>query len=167
MSEPLSTFVSRYLQDRPGLEAALDHPVLLHNSSDARRTAGHMQTMSVMDVPPSGGELLVVPVRKEKENAFQRGVTVGRTGNNDLVIIGDGSISRFHAWFQRDAATGDWTLVDAGSKNGTHLNGERLPVKKPVVLPPEANLKFGSIEVRFLTPPAFLKFLEQVAIDGA
>ncbi len=69
-------------------------------------------------------ELKKVPGRP---NAFYRwsGVTVGRIDTNDIVVD-DGSVSRFHAYFQKDARTGDWHVVDAESKNGTWVGPLKL-----------------------------------------
>ena len=62
---------------------------------------------------------------------FPNMITLGRTSNNDIVVP-DVSISKFHAWFQR---LGDRVEVgDAGSKNGTAVNGETLPPRGARVL---------------------------------
>lgn len=55
---------------------------------------------------------------------------IGRDPTND-VVLGSGATSRTHAMIRRDMA-GRCFLSDAGSRNGTHLNG--LPVTEPVML---------------------------------
>ncbi len=49
--------------------------------------------------------------------------TLGRTTGNDL-LIPDGTVSRFHA--QLHFAGGAWYVEDAGSSNGTWVNGVRI-----------------------------------------
>jgi pSer/pThr/pTyr-binding forkhead associated (FHA) protein len=52
-------------------------------------------------------------------------VTVGRGASNDIALEWDTEVSRLHAELQRIG--GDWTVSDDGlSRNGTHLNGERV-----------------------------------------
>lgn len=64
------------------------------------------------------------PLRKRSgANAFTAMVTVGRAGNNDVVIQGEG-VSKFHAYFMR--VREDWTLVDAASSLGTFVEDHRL-----------------------------------------
>jgi pSer/pThr/pTyr-binding forkhead associated (FHA) protein len=56
-------------------------------------------------------------------------VTVGRAGSTDLSVDWDTEVSRLHAEFERIGA--DWTVSDDGlSRNGTHVNGERVVGKR-------------------------------------
>ena len=164
MTESLTSYVTRFLDDPTALERSLRAPVLLYEPPDDDDTENSIsqrrfKTMSGLGGPILGsGEPIIIRVRKEKDNAFLRGVTLGRTSNNDLVID-DPSVSRFHAWFQVDEA-GGWSVADAGSKNGTHLGGDRLKAKKLVPLPRDTHIRFGQIEVTFLPPKAFLKLLK-------
>jgi hypothetical protein len=64
-------------------------------------------------------------VKRSNANEFANMVTVGRAGNNDLPLDVS-SVSKFHAYFTKDPATGRWFIHDAGSSNGTWMNGERL-----------------------------------------
>jgi predicted component of type VI protein secretion system len=57
-------------------------------------------------------------------------LTVGRLGDNDLVLAADGEVSRFHALFE--SVAGGWCLRDLSSKNGTYVNGERLGGDRPL-----------------------------------
>jgi pSer/pThr/pTyr-binding forkhead associated (FHA) protein len=103
--------------------------------------------------------LSAMEVSKGKNNSFGLGVTVGRTRNNDL-FINDERISRFHAFFQiRD---GSWAISDAGSRNGTFVDGLRLDARRPHPLPARARLDFGGFRARFFLPPQFLDFLRKV-----
>ncbi len=153
--------------NRAELEGSLRWPVLLYQEAvhlnEDSQTDYRFKTMTGLGAPtPRGGEPFVLVVRKAKDNAFQRGITVGRTSNNDLVID-DPSVSRFHAWFQQHEETGAWSLADAGSKNGSQLSGNRLKPKRPTALPAEARLQFGKVDVTFLIPSAFLDLLQSHA----
>ncbi|MBA2463205.1 MAG: ATP-binding cassette domain-containing protein [Actinobacteria bacterium] len=56
--------------------------------------------------------------------ATPRGLRVGRTDENDIVID-DLLVSRHHAEL-RETKDGDYELVDLGSTNGTYVNGRRV-----------------------------------------
>ena len=51
-------------------------------------------------------------------------VVVGRSGDCDLVVDGDDSVSRHHAVLERFGRV--WQIHDLGSRNGTWVNGSRL-----------------------------------------
>jgi predicted component of type VI protein secretion system len=57
-------------------------------------------------------------------------VTVGRLVDNDVVLAGDGEVSRFHALLE--AVAGGWCVRDLSSKNGTFVNDERLGGDRPL-----------------------------------
>ena len=50
--------------------------------------------------------------------------TIGRAQNNDIVLDSDMRVSRHHA--RLDFSDGQWVIVDAGSANGTTVNGQRV-----------------------------------------
>ena len=56
-------------------------------------------------------------------------LTVGRDPSND-VQIGDAAVSRRHARFERLAA--GWSITDAGSTNGTQVNGRFIHAPQPL-----------------------------------
>ena len=109
---------------------------------------------------PRTGEPLIFMVEKGSatNNPFAMGVTVGRVESNDIVVD-DGSVSRFHAWLQRDERTKDWSLTDAESKNGTWVDGVQLAGKQRVVLRDGAKLKFGDVVMEFFLPAALKHFV--------
>jgi hypothetical protein len=65
--------------------------------------------------------------------------TIGREGGCDL-LIEHSTVSRWHA--RLDRADGRWMLADAGSTNGTRVNGWR--VRQPVPVQPGDHVMFGS-----------------------
>lgn len=90
-----------------------------------------------------------------------REYVVGRDLACDLAIDDD-RISRRHATLRGDE-TG-WTLTDLDSKNGTAIDGRRLPAAAlPTALPAQAWLSFGGLPARFeLLAPAQSEGLEAV-----
>jgi hypothetical protein len=89
----------------------------------------------------------VLPVRKAQPT-FPSMITVGRARNNDILLY-DAVISKFHAWF--GLVDGTWTLSDAGSANGTRVNGQTLVPKGPAVpLHSGDEIAFGHHSFRFL-----------------
>lgn len=104
-------------------------------------------------------EPLLLSIQKVKENAFRRGITIGRTPNNDLVVA-HASVSRFHAWFQQ-GEDGSWWVADAGSKNGTELGSRALVARQRHKLTGGERLRFGSVTAWFLIPEKLLERLQR------
>ncbi|WAL61289.1 adenylate/guanylate cyclase domain-containing protein [Thermocoleostomius sinensis] len=74
--------------------------------------------------------------------------TVGRGDDNNFVLP-DRWISRNHAMLQR-METGEYYLIDLGSRNGSFVNGRRVSV--PVTLQNGDQLTFGQTELEFFAP---------------
>ena len=78
-------------------------------------------------------------------------VSVGRSRDND-VVIPDHSVSRRHAFLKREA-NGAFVVLDAGSSNGTSVNGKPVLTKgagPPTPLTPGCTLRLGSLEFTFV-----------------
>lgn len=90
----------------------------------------------------------VYPLAKKPGAPFSDMITVGRTGNND-VVLDDVTVSRFHAYFKDSG--GRWVVCDSGSKNGTSVEGNRLDARKEIRLDSGAEVKFGDVEATFYT----------------
>lgn len=121
-----------------------------------------------LDAPPAADpEILRVEKSSEAEkvNAFSLGITLGRTPNND-VMIDDGSVSRFHAYFQQDPQSGVWHVVDAESSNGSYVGGVRLAPRRPAPVVDRAELQFGHVKLQFLSPQSFTRLLEEKLRPG-
>ncbi len=87
-------------------------------------------------------------------------ISLGRTSNND-VVIPDSSVSRFHAYF-KDGADGRFQIQDAGSTNGTEVNGARVPVRgegPPVSLKSGDHVVIGQVPLRYLEAESFRRML--------
>ncbi|MDB9511931.1 adenylate/guanylate cyclase domain-containing protein [Kamptonema animale CS-326] len=75
--------------------------------------------------------------------------TIGRSDDNNFVLS-DRWISRSHAMLQR-METGEFYLIDLGSRNGSFVNGRRVSI--PVTLKNSDRLVFGQTELEFNCPP--------------
>jgi FHA domain len=104
-------------------------------------------------------DYLVYPIQSTGRSPYPSMITVGRTRNND-VILPDESVSKFHAFFREaeDAPSGGATpaplfLQDAGSRNGTLLDGQAVPTARvgpAVAIHPGATVRFGVVQLTFL-----------------
>jgi hypothetical protein len=93
---------------------------------------------------PRGVE--VYPLAKKPGASFADMITVGRTPNND-VVLRDVTVSRFHAYFRQ---RGDkWIIADAGSKNGSELEGTPLEARKERDLASGSAVRIGDFELTF------------------
>ncbi len=77
---------------------------------------------------------------------------IGRDPSAD-VLLNDGTVSRRHARIlvESNAAY----LEDLGSTNGTTLNGQPVPPGQRVPLPPQAELRLGSVVLMLELPEGF------------
>jgi adenylate cyclase len=76
--------------------------------------------------------------------------TVGRSDDNNFVLS-DRWISRNHAMLQQ-METGEFYLIDLGSRNGSFVNGRRVSI--PVTLRNGDRIIFGQTELDFYHPTA-------------
>lgn len=161
MAHSLTNLASLFLRDRGSFRASLKHPVLIWKAppTDASGQSWQGTHSGIGPSRPHEGEAVVFDVAKDpgKQNAFAMGVTVGRIATND-VALDDVSVSRFHAWIQKEA--NGWVLCDAESKNGTFCDGMRLEPKQKLAIKSKAKLKFGEVEVTFLEVDALIAMME-------
>lgn len=169
MPQSLSTFALLLLQHEQRAAASVTEPVLVwsipRNSVDegeGNEPIFGTMTSAMSHRRPREGEAMYFPIRKEpgSRNPFVMGVTLGRAENND-VLVPDGSISRFHAYFQQDARTAIWNVVDADSKNGTWLGPLKLRPTAPYPVPDGSRLRFGDVEMVFWMPASFVAYVKQ------
>jgi hypothetical protein len=157
----LPYFNRQLLRDEAQARASLTTPLLVWEAPpEEDEESGRAWARTEVGQPqarPTAGQPLAFKVEKANlpGNPFAMGVTVGRVEHND-VALDDGSISRFHAWFQQDARTQEWSLVDAESRNGTWVDGVKLAPRERVQLKDGATLRFGDATLRFLLPQSFV-----------
>ena len=108
---------------------------------------------------PSEPELGTVFLVMKKEGApFPDQIGIGRAANTD-VCLSLNSISKYHAFLSADGA-GGYIVADAGSKNGTWLDGRRLVPRQPTPLVDGSRLRFGAHKFLFYTHTGFVRLLE-------
>ncbi len=90
----------------------------------------------------ASGESLAIQLAAKDGGAEVR---VGRDADNDLVID-DATLSRVHLVLRRDAS-GGWSAQDAGSRNGTKVDG--APAKRSLPLRQGSVLEAGAVRLTF------------------
>jgi hypothetical protein len=95
--------------------------------------------------------------KRVQDGGFQERVSVGRARNKD-VVLRHPSVSKFHAWFERDPE-GNWCVADAGSKNGTRANASDVAARELARIKPGDVLRFGSVEVMLCSADSLWKTL--------
>jgi hypothetical protein len=100
----------------------------------------------------AGGSQSLAIALKAKDGSSEQ-VVLGRGEQSDIVL-NDGTLSSLHLVFMR--GPGGWTVRDAGSKNGTTLEGVALQPGQPKPLLSGARLRAGSVVLRYYAPPEML-----------
>ena len=107
----------------------------------------------------AGVSVRILPIRAAKSSLTHL-ITIGRTSKND-VTLSDISVSRFHAFFKHDPA-GGFQLHDAGSTNGTTVNGCSVSTKEagpPMNVTSGDNIRFGQVDITFLEADALRSYV--------
>jgi pSer/pThr/pTyr-binding forkhead associated (FHA) protein len=102
---------------------------------------------------------LVYPVRRTERSVVHL-LTLGRATNND-VVVRDVSISRFHAFVKRGDDE-EFLLQDAGSTNGTAVNGAAVSARgngPPTALKAGDTVRLGQVEFTFVDTAALRQFV--------
>ncbi len=129
-----------------------------HEPADSTLVVGLDSVLNQVAAEATGIEVL--PLAKKAGAAFSDMITVGRTTNND-VVLNDVTVSRFHAYFKHGA--NGWIVCDAGSKNGTRLDGTKLDARKELPVTSGAALVFGEVPVTFYDAPELFEYLSNLA----
>lgn len=95
-------------------------------------------------------ETHVLPVQKRRSTSFATMVTLGRAPNCDIVVPVP-LVSKFHLWFSQTHE--GWVVSDAGSTNGTSVDGTPLEARRPRPLAGPTILSLAS-EYHFRFVPA-------------
>ena len=122
-------------------------------------TVVDMMSSSDPDRPDTTFVPHVHPIRRTGRSVGHL-VSVGRTSNND-VVISDVSVSRFHA-FLKEGLDNTLRVQDAGSTNGTRLNGRPVPVQghgEPSDLKSGDRLRVGHVDLTFLEAELLIRLL--------
>jgi pSer/pThr/pTyr-binding forkhead associated (FHA) protein len=102
--------------------------------------------------------LVVYEVKKRAgSNPFMNMITLGRASNNDIVLA-TGNVSKLHAYLRLQ--DGKWSICDAGSTNGTWLDGRAVDRNGGAVTS-HAVVRLGKrIEMEFLLPADLFAILD-------
>jgi hypothetical protein len=106
-------------------------------------------------------ENLAVRVHKSDRNPFEGWITVGRAGNNDL-IISSSRVSKLHL-IVTPGPDGSWTIHDNATTNGTQLNGVLLPPRETRPLQFGDNLWIGGVSSLFVDQAGLAAICYQLA----
>ncbi len=104
----------------------------------------------------AGMQLLVFPLISDIHI-----VTLGRAPNNN-VVISDPSVSRLHALVKR-SDSGVYMLLDAGSTNGSSVNGAAVAVRgqgSPIALKARDKVCIGQVEFTFVDVRELCDFVQ-------
>ena len=103
-------------------------------------------------------EALAMALEPPKDGRPQ--LLLGRAPNCDLTV-NDATLSRVHLLFAADAQ--GWSVEDAGSSNGSDLNGQPLQPGSPRRLTPGALLRAGDVYLTYLLSDGLLRRLREGA----
>jgi pSer/pThr/pTyr-binding forkhead associated (FHA) protein len=107
-------------------------------------------------------QISVIEVRKRATSTPSRMILVGRSPDNDIVIV-DKTISKLHAYFQKAEDSDIYEVFDAGSTNGTKVNEQLLTSHSPHPLKNLDRIDLGpTIQLMYLTPEGFYDLLAQM-----
>lgn len=98
---------------------------------------------------------------KREGGAFSDRVGIGRARNAD-VHLPLSRVSKYHA-FLTASEDGGFAITDAGSKNGTFVDGERLEARATVRLDNGQELGLGPYRFVFYTPSGFVMAVKRRA----
>ena len=101
-----------------------------------------------MNLPSTEAYLVLDPGGRRYALAQGQSWAIGR-GDGCAVMLDNRSVSRLHALIQR-RETGDFSVVDLGSRNGSFVNSRRVSI--PVVLNDQDRLLFGDQLLAFRQP---------------
>ncbi len=158
--------------EEKGEEAFLsrfDHPALLFPSGHGpgQFQSFHTRMASRGHAQQARGERLLyrdfqllLPLSSGRGPAPDK-LLVGRSPDRDFTID-HSSVSKRHAFIVREPDRDAYRLGDAGSTNGTFLNGDPVESGMPVYLRDGNTVSFGDCDYLFYSPRGLLGLLRQI-----
>lgn len=98
--------------------------------------------------------------KRSNDPSYSDRISLGRARNKD-VVLRDSSISKFHAWLEMDEE-GGFYLADAGSTNGTRLDGVMLTPMELVRARPGVSIRLGSVKATLCTTETLWRALHDL-----
>jgi hypothetical protein len=125
---------------------------------ESTEIGGALQTRADAKLGPTS---LVYAVKKRPGGAFAERIGVGRSKGTD-VWFALPEVSKYHAYFVFAEADRTWAIADAGSSNGTFVDGKPVGVHELTVLRSGCVVRLGSHPFRFFTPEGFYRELGEL-----
>jgi pSer/pThr/pTyr-binding forkhead associated (FHA) protein len=162
----VGSLVSRAVSDPSGLARELDGWVLVGPRPQNEENEWSFRTLSARTVRDAAGEIeavldenyVVFVLKKNQRDAWAKTILVGRSRTNDVCVT-HSSISKLHARVR----IGDdgLFLSDAGSSNGTSVNGNQLPAGQEKKLDHKMQVRFGGCSFQVFEPQRFAEILQR------
>lgn len=153
--------LGQFLHDASQLslsEFAAEHPEpCLLVEPFAVEEEAHLVT--AMGDEAEGNVPFLIPIRGRRSGYGDR-VTVGRTGNND-VVIKSSDVSKIHGFFVREGETTSY--VDAHSTYGSKVDGQEARPGQTLALRDGTKLELASIRATFFTPSGLYAHLNSLS----
>jgi hypothetical protein len=153
LDELVAEFASLGSEDR---EKRHTDPVFILNKTESagedRTTVESRDDESVLS-PRADLPSVVVPARAKRFSADPSRIVIGRSSVCD-VVLPFAAISKVHAYLGVLSPT-TWQIEDAGSTNGTLVDGLRLKGRQKAVLRDGATVDFGKVMARFVLAATF------------
>lgn len=177
--------LTRSLRTEREFVAEFPHPFLVREATDAAAAAAAPPTgadrrtarVSRVAAPTGDGfareDVWIHRVCPRDLERNDGAVTLGRDEGCD-VVVDDATVSLVHARFTLESGTSGansdpdddddgrrFFVVDAGSSNGTFVDGEPAPVGAPVRVTDQASVRFGpQAKFQFFTAAGFFQFMD-------
>ncbi len=143
-------------------ERFFDKNVLFQFITDVVEDQHVLQQVKQGTVRTAVLEARVIEIAKRKDFTSSDVVTIGRSPNNDIVLYNK-MVSRKHAYLHLARPGESCCLVDAGSTNGTFLNGTQITSQKKYHLADTDEISIGpETKVVYFSPQAFHTFLAEL-----
>jgi len=103
----------------------------------------------------------VLRPNSEQAPSFPSKMLVGRSTDRDF-SIDHSTVSKRHAFIAHDDERQAYRLGDAGSTNGTFLNGQAVESGEPVFIRDGNIISFGDCDYMFFSPAGFVELLKRL-----
>lgn len=150
-------------------EATERGPAPPPSTGDDRRTARVRKVAAPTGDDFARQDVWIYRVRPRDPERNEEAVTLGRDAACD-VVVDDPTVSLLHARFTVECVTPDpdedddgrrFHVIDAGSSNGTFVDGEAAPAGTPVRLEDQCSVRFGpQVKLQFFTAAGFFRFMD-------
>ena len=162
----VGSLVARAIADPAKLANELGGWVLVGPRPQSEEQEWSFRTLSARTVRDASGEIeavlddtyVVLALKKTQRGPFASTILVGRSRTND-VCVSHSSISKLHARIR--VGNDGLFLSDAGSSNGTSVNGMRLASDAEQRLANGLQVRFGGCSFQVFEPRRFAELLQR------